>query len=40
MTALPEAIPTGAAAVHDAVLVKPFSMAELLHTLHRLLPPA
>jgi CheY-like chemotaxis protein len=40
MTALPEAIPTGAAALHNAVLVKPFSMAELLETLHRLLPPA
>jgi CheY-like chemotaxis protein len=39
MTALPEAIPTGAGAMHDAVLVKPFSMAELLTTLHRLLPP-
>jgi CheY-like chemotaxis protein len=39
MTALPEAIPTGAGAMHDAVLVKPFSMAELLATLHRLLPP-
>ncbi len=39
MTALPEAIPTGDAAKHDAVLVKPFSMAELLATLHRLLPP-
>ena len=40
MTALPEAIPTGAAALHHAVLVKPFSMTELLQTLHRLLPPA
>jgi CheY-like chemotaxis protein len=39
MTALPEAIPTGAAALHDAVLVKPYSMAELLETVRRLLPP-
>ena len=39
MTALPEAIPDGAAAQHDAVLVKPFSFAELIETLHRLLPP-
>jgi CheY-like chemotaxis protein len=38
MTALPEAIPTGAAAMHDAVLVKPFSRAELLETVQRLLP--
>jgi CheY-like chemotaxis protein len=30
MTALPEAIPNGDAAQHDAVLVKPFSIAELL----------
>src|SRR5262245_59036867 len=29
MTALPEAIPNGEAAQHDAVLVKPFSMTEL-----------
>jgi CheY-like chemotaxis protein len=39
MTALPEAIPTGEAGLHDAVLVKPFSMSELLAALHRLLPP-
>jgi CheY-like chemotaxis protein len=39
MTALPEAIPTGAAALHDAVLVKPYSIAELLETMRRLLPP-
>lgn len=39
MTALPEAVPTGPAALHDAVLVKPYSMAELLETVHRLLPP-
>lgn len=37
MTALPEAIPTGAAALHDAVLVKPFSFAELTQTMARLL---
>jgi CheY-like chemotaxis protein len=40
MTALPEAIPTGAAAMHDAVLVKPYSMAELLALVRQLLPPA
>lgn len=39
MTALPEAIPTGDGAKHDAVLVKPFSRTELLETLRRLLPP-
>jgi len=39
MTALPEAIPTGAAALHDAVLVKPYSIVELLETMRRLLPP-
>jgi len=39
MTALREAVPTGEAALHDAVLIKPFSMAELLTTLRRLLPP-
>ena len=39
MTALPEAIPIGDAALHDAVLVKPFSLKELLAALHRLLPP-
>jgi len=38
MTALPEAVPTGAAALHNAVLVKPFSMVDLLDILHRLLP--
>jgi len=40
MTALPEAVPGGDAALHNAVLIKPFGMAELLETLHRLLPPA
>jgi CheY-like chemotaxis protein len=39
MTALPEAVPSGDGAKHDAVLVKPFSITELLQTLHRLLPP-
>src|SRR5581483_5389985 len=39
MTALPEAVPTGEGAKHDAVLVKPFSITELFETLHRLLPP-
>ncbi|MBA2544657.1 MAG: response regulator [Deltaproteobacteria bacterium] len=37
MTALPEAIPTGSAALQDAVLVKPFSLAELLRVMARLL---
>lgn len=37
MTALPEALPTGAAALHDAVLLKPFSLEELLAVLERLL---
>jgi CheY-like chemotaxis protein len=40
MTALPEAIPTGAAAMHDAVLLKPFSLAQVLAVVRRLLPPA
>ena len=40
MTALPEAVPTGEAAQHDAVLVKPFSLAEVLAVVKRLLPPA
>jgi CheY-like chemotaxis protein len=39
MTALPEAVPAGDGAKHDAVLVKPFSLTELLETIHRLLPP-
>jgi CheY-like chemotaxis protein len=39
MTALPEAVPTGSTALHDAVLVKPFSLAELLALIQRLLPP-
>ena len=37
MTALPEAVPTGPAALHDAVLVKPFSLADLLAVMARLL---
>jgi CheY-like chemotaxis protein len=40
MTALPEVVPTGDGAVHDALLVKPFTVTELLTVLHRLLPPA
>lgn len=40
MTALPEAVPTGAAGQHDAVLVKPYSITELIETIHQLLPPA
>ncbi|MBA3819156.1 MAG: response regulator [Deltaproteobacteria bacterium] len=39
MTALPEAIPTGAAAMHDVAMIKPFSLAELLRTMNRLLHP-
>lgn len=39
MTALPEAIPQGNGALHDEVLVKPFSLSEVLAAVHRLLPP-
>jgi CheY-like chemotaxis protein len=39
MTALPEAIPEGDSALHDAVLIKPFSLAEVLEVVLRLLPP-
>ena len=39
MTALPEAIPSGEAGMHDAVLVKPFSLVEVLDAVRRLLPP-
>jgi CheY-like chemotaxis protein len=39
MTALPEGIPTGDGALHNAVLVKPFSVAEVLAAVKRLLPP-
>jgi CheY-like chemotaxis protein len=38
MTALPEAIPSGGLAMHDAVLVKPFGIGELLEAIQRLLP--
>lgn len=37
MTALPEAIPEGDTALHDAVLIKPFSLAEVLEVVQRLL---
>ena len=40
MTALPEAIPRDDHALYDAVLVKPFSLAEILAIVRRLLPPA
>ena len=39
MTALPEALPPRETALHDAVLIKPFSLAEVLATVKRLLPP-
>jgi CheY-like chemotaxis protein len=38
MTALPEAVPAGG--LHDAILVKPFGLDELLEVMARLLPPA
>ena len=38
MTALPEAVPSGDDALHDAVLVKPFSRDDLLAVVRRLLP--
>jgi CheY-like chemotaxis protein len=37
MTALPEGVPTGDAALHDAILVKPFRIPELMSALKRLL---
>ncbi|HEY0190150.1 MAG TPA: response regulator [Kofleriaceae bacterium] len=40
MTALPEAVPAGEGRRQDAVLVKPFSLAELLALMRSLLPPA
>jgi DNA-binding response OmpR family regulator len=40
MTALPEVVPTGDGSMHDALLVKPFTIIELLAVIHRLLPPA
>lgn len=36
MTALPEAVPQGEAALHDAVLLKPFALGELLEVLRSL----
>jgi CheY-like chemotaxis protein len=39
MTALPEAVPDGDAAQHDAVLLKPFSISELLETMQPLMKP-
>ena len=39
MTALPEAISAGELVLYDAVLVKPFSVAEVLSAIQRLLPP-
>jgi len=38
MTALPEAIPERETALHDAVLIKPFSIQEVLGAVERLLP--
>lgn len=40
MTALPEAVPAGDGPRQDAVLVKPFSITELLELIKTLLPPA
>ncbi len=37
MTVLPEASPIGADALHDVVLLKPFSLNELLRIMERLL---
>lgn len=39
MTALPEAVPQGDAAQYDAVLLKPFSISELLETMEPLIKP-
>jgi CheY-like chemotaxis protein len=39
MTALPEALPAQESVHYDAVLVKPFGVAEVVSTLQRLLPP-
>ena len=36
MTALPEAIPSGPQALHDAVLVKPYKINELLAVIEKL----
>ena len=38
MTALPEAVPDEARSLVDGLLVKPFSLRELLETVHRLVP--
>lgn len=38
MTALPEAVPRGDAALHDGVLLKPYSLAELIELMTSLLP--
>ena len=38
MTALPEVVPAEGA-MHDALLVKPFTITELLGVIHRLLSP-
>lgn len=37
MTALPEAVPQGDAALHDAVLLKPYALGELLEAMGRLM---
>lgn len=39
MTALPEAVPAAPGPHHDVVLVKPFSITELIETMQVLLPP-
>lgn len=36
MSALPEAVPQGDAALHDGVLIKPFSLGELLELIQTL----
>jgi CheY-like chemotaxis protein len=37
MTALPEAVPQGDAALHDAVLLKPYALGELLELMGKLI---
>ena len=39
MTALPEAVPPGPP-LYDALLVKPFSLSEVVSAIQRLLPPS
>jgi CheY-like chemotaxis protein len=39
MTALPEAIPKEGESLHDVLLVKPFTIHELIQTVHRLTRP-